>query len=98
MKKPGGRPIIRASIDKFHNSRGERYKRGKNSPKGYYLNSFNYPALVRELLEPLGSDGNLSYRTGAFDFRTDSIIHQEQNVAPANAYCFLTEFFCLDLN
>ena len=40
-----GRPVIRASIDGFHNPRAIRRRRGSPSPEGYFEDSFNYPAL-----------------------------------------------------
>lgn len=48
-----GRAVIRASVDGFHNSRAVRYMRGPDSPEGYFLDSFDYAALKRELLDPL---------------------------------------------
>jgi uridine kinase len=52
------RPVIRASIDGFHNPASIRYQRGTTSPEGYYYDSFNYQALKDLLLIPLvpGSD------------------------------------------
>ena len=49
-----GRPVIRASIDGFHRPRAERYRRGADSPEGYYLDSFDYERVRAELLDPLG--------------------------------------------
>jgi uridine kinase len=66
------RSAIRASIDGFHNPASVRYRRGSNSPEGYYRDSFNYRALLEELLEPLGPGGSRRYRRAVFDFRTDS--------------------------
>ena len=57
----GGRPVIRAGIDDFHNPRSDRLRRGPDSPEGYFLYSFNYEALRTLLLEPLGPDGSRRY-------------------------------------
>ena len=48
-----GRPVIRASIDGFHRPRAERLARGPESPEGYLHDSFDYPALRADLLDPL---------------------------------------------
>jgi uridine kinase len=40
-----GRSIIRASVDSFHNPKNERYRLGRNSPEGFFLDSYNYPPL-----------------------------------------------------
>jgi uridine kinase len=37
-----GIPVIRASIDGFHRPRADRYRRGADSPVGYYDDSFDY--------------------------------------------------------
>jgi uridine kinase len=67
-----GRAVIRASIDGFHNPADVRYRQGRTSPRGYFQDSFNYPALKANLLEPLGPNGSLRYRSQAFDYQTDS--------------------------
>lgn len=69
--KGSGRPIIRASIDGFHNPKSVRYTKGENSPEGYYFDSFNHKAIAEVLLDPLNS-GKLQYKTAVFDYRTDS--------------------------
>jgi uridine kinase len=42
----GARQVIRASVDGFHNPRKVRYRLGRNSPEGYFRDSFNYSALT----------------------------------------------------
>jgi len=66
------RQIIRASIDGFHNPREVRYKKGRNSPEGYYLDSFDNKRAAEVLLNPLGPAGNLKFRTAVFDYRSNS--------------------------
>lgn len=66
-----GRDVIRASVDGFHNPRRVRHQRGRMSPEGYYIDSFNYRALLDYLLLPLGPGGDLVYREAIFDYRTD---------------------------
>jgi uridine kinase len=65
------RPTIRASVDGFHNQRDLRYRLGKESPDGFYLDSYNYDALRAELLDPLGPTGSGRYRTQVFDHVTE---------------------------
>lgn len=64
--------VIRASIDGFHNPKLIRYQKGRNSPEGYYKDSFNNQAIVDKLLAPLGESENLQYKKAIFDFKTDS--------------------------
>ena len=80
-----GRQIIRASVDGFHRPRAARYRRGADSPEGYFLDSFDYSALTAELLDPLGPDGARRFRSAAFDYRTDEPVNAPRQTARADA-------------
>jgi uridine kinase len=69
-----GRPVIRASVDGFHNPKAVRYQRGRHSPEGFFEDSYNYSALKKYLLDPLSSDGSRRYRRAYFDHVTDDIV------------------------
>lgn len=84
-----GRRIIRASVDGFHNPRAIRYRLGRQSPEGYFRNSYNYEQLKALLLDPLSPGGNGRYRTAAFDHRTDQlVIVPEAQAAPGDILVF----------
>jgi uridine kinase len=53
-----GRPVLRASLDDFKKPWGERHLYDRESGTGYYRNAYDYPTLVRLLLEPAGSGGS----------------------------------------
>ncbi len=80
-----GRPVVRASIDGFHNPRRRRYRRGRWSPEGYYRDSFDYPALKSRLLEPLGPGGSGRFRRAVFDYRTDCPVEAPVEAVPDGA-------------
>lgn len=80
-----GREVIRASVDGFHNPRAVRYTRGPDSPEGYFLDSFDYAAVKRELLEPLGPAGGGKFRTAVFDYRTDQPVESPRRAARRDA-------------
>jgi len=90
-----GRPVIRASVDGFHRPREERYRRGPDSPEGYYHDSFDYDSVRGELLEQLGPGGSLRYRTATFDHRTDQFIYEPLQTAPANAVLLFDGIFLM---
>jgi uridine kinase len=69
-----GVEVIRSSVDGFHNPRAVRYARGKASPEGFFLDSFDYPLLKSHLLDPLSPGGSGRYRIAAFDHRSDRAI------------------------
>ncbi|HYV07301.1 MAG TPA: uridine kinase [Blastocatellia bacterium] len=77
------RRVIRASVDGFHNPASIRYRQGPLSPRGYFLDSFNYEALRTDLLNPLGPNGSRLYRTRVFDHRTDSEVIAQYERAEA---------------
>lgn len=67
-----GRSVIRSTIDGFHNPPEVRRKKGKYSPVGYLNDSYNYHELKKNLLVPLGPDGNLEYKESIYDFKISS--------------------------
>jgi uridine kinase len=89
-----GRPVIRASIDGFHRPRAARYRRGPDSPEGFYHDSFDHDALRAELLDPLGPGGDRRYRRAVFDWRADAPLGEPQRDAPADAVLLFDGIFC----
>ncbi len=89
-----GRPVIRASIDSFHQPREIRYRR-EDSPEGCYHDTFDYDALRKELLEPLGPDGDRTYCQAIFDYQTDQALARTHDRAPDNAILLLDGVFLL---
>ncbi|QOZ70151.1 uridine kinase [Bradyrhizobium arachidis] len=69
-----GRPVIRASVDGFHNPKTVRYRRGRHSPEGFFEDSYNYTALKQYLLDPLSPGGSRMYRRAIFDHVTDDSV------------------------
>ena len=65
-----GQSAIRASVDGFHNSREIRYLRGRSSPEGYFLDSYNYKLLEQDLLLPFRS-GARTVQTARFDHKSN---------------------------
>ena len=65
-----GRRVVRASVDGFHRPRAERYRRGRTSPLGYWLDAFDYDRLASALLDPFGRGEPV--RTAVHDVRTDA--------------------------
>lgn len=90
-----GRPVIRASIDGFHNPQATRRRRGSTSPEGYFHDSFNYPALVEGLLEPLGPRGSRRFRRAVFDFRSDRVVDAPVETAGLNSVLIFDGVFLL---
>jgi uridine kinase len=88
-----GRPVIRASLDDFQHPRAVRYRRGPESPAGYYRDAFDLPALRAALLAPLGPGGDRRYRTATFDYRADAPVAAPEEYAPADAVLLVDGVF-----
>jgi uridine kinase len=81
-----GRPTIRASVDDFHHPRAVRYARGRYSSDGFYLDSYDYGAFRRLLLDPMSPGGSGRYTAMRFDLENDQPLDLDpQQAAPAAA-------------
>jgi uridine kinase len=90
-----GHEVIRAGIDGFHNPRSVRYERGRQSPEGFYRDSFDLDALRRVLLDPLSPGGSKRYRTAWFDHHTDIPVAAEEREVSARAILVFDGIFLL---
>lgn len=87
------RPIIRSSVDSFHNPKSVRYRMGKTSPEGYFRDSYNYPQLKETLLDPLSPDGSGRYRTAVFDHKLDAQVSLPEEQAQPNSILIFDGIF-----
>jgi uridine kinase len=90
-----GREVIRASTESFHLPRAQRYRRGEFSAEANYHDAFDYDALRRVLLDPLGPDGDRRYQHAVYDFETDTALSQLVTTAAADAVLLLDGVFLL---
>ena len=90
-----GRDVIRASIEGFLLPRAQRYRRGEHSPDGCYLDSFDYGALHRVLLDPLGPGGDRRFQDAVYDKRTDTALSEPLTTAAADAVLLFDGVFLL---
>lgn len=88
-----GRTVIRASVDDFHRPRTERYRRGRSSPAGFWLDSYDYGQLRGALLDPLSPGGSRKYRTAVHDVVTDQPVDEPPRRCPSGAVLVLDGLF-----
>lgn len=88
-----GRPVIEASIDGFHHVAAQRYRRGRDSPAGFWLDSYDYGALRAQLVDPLQAGGSGGYRTAIHDVATDRLLDQELSIALPGSVLVLDGIF-----
>ena len=67
-----GRTVVRASVDGFHRSRADRYRRGRESAVGYWLDAYDYDRMTGALLDPFGRGERV--RTAVHDVRTEAAL------------------------
>lgn len=63
--------VVRASVDGFHHPAEVRHRRGRHSPEGFFLDSYDYDALRRLLLDPLGPGGDRRIRRAIHDVHAE---------------------------
>jgi len=90
-----GREVIRASIESFLLPLSQRYRRGEYSAEGCYHDSFDYDALHRVLLDPLGPGGDRKFQQAVYDKPTDTALSQPVTTAPADAVLLFDGVFLL---
>ena len=90
-----GREVIRASIEGFLLPRSQRYQRGEYSAAACYHDSFDYEALHRVLLDPLGPGGDRRFQPAVFDYRMDTALSEPVMTAPADAVLLFDGVFLL---
>jgi uridine kinase len=90
-----GREVIRASIEGFLFPRSQRYRRGEHSGEACYHDSFDYDALHRVLLDPLGPGGDRRFQPAIYDKRTETALSQPITTASADAVLLFEGVFLL---
>lgn len=88
-----GRSTIRASVDDFHNPRIQRYARGRGSPDGFYLDSYNYDAFRVLLLNPLSPGGSGRFAPKSFNHGIDAPVPLDWKQAEPGAALILDGIF-----
>jgi uridine kinase len=66
-----GVAVVRASVDGFHHPPEVRYRRGRGSPEGFFLDSYDDPAMRTLLLEPLSPGGSGRFVRAVYDVHAE---------------------------
>ena len=93
--KKSGREVIRSSIEGFLLPQVQRYRRGVDSPEGCYHDSFDFDALHRVLLDPLGPGGDRRFQPAVYDRDTDTALSPPVSTAAADAVLLFDGVFLL---
>jgi uridine kinase len=90
-----GRYVIRASVEGFLYPRAHRYRRGEMSAEGCYHDNFDYDALRRVLLDPLGPGGDRDFQRAVYDRETDCAVTEPISAAPVDAVLIFEGVFLM---
>ncbi len=87
------RPVVRICLDDFHNVREIRYRRGRDSPEGFYRDSYNYDRFRADVLDPFAPGGSRTYRPAAHDLASDAVLTPAVQTAPPDAILLVDGLF-----
>jgi uridine kinase len=79
--KRQGIVVLRGSVDGFHHPPSIRYRRGRRSPEGFFLDSYDYGALRRLLLEPLMEPGERRVVRRVYDVHAEKPVEADPESA-----------------
>jgi uridine kinase len=85
------RPVVRISVDDFHNVAAVRRRRGRDSAKGFWLDAFDYERLIADVFRPLRESRR--YRAAAHDLATDTVLEPAWQTAPAGSVVIVDGLF-----
>lgn len=88
-----GRPAHVVHEDDFLNPRSVRYRLGRDSPKGYFLDSYDLRALAASVLDPLAAERDWRIVPRVFDHRTDTPVAAEPVAVAGGAVVIVEGMF-----
>ncbi len=88
-----GRPAVVVHEDDFLAPRETRYRLGRDSPQGFFRDSYDLPALITHVLDPLRPGGGRRVRRRIFDPRTGTSIDAPLEDVPADAIVIVEGLF-----
>jgi uridine kinase len=91
--RASGQLVVRVSADGFHHPRAVRYRRGRDSPQGFWLDSYDLDRLRHDVLDPFGPGGSGRYRDAAHDVESDAAMNVAWRNAPEGAVLVLDGLF-----
>jgi uridine kinase len=90
-----GRSAQVIHADDFMHVSSVRHRRGRNSPEGYFHDSYDYESLTRDVLEPLSAGGAGWFRAGVVDRNRDVVMHRPEQYADQQMMTIVEGLFLL---
>ncbi|MDB5283527.1 MAG: hypothetical protein JWO06_2602 [Bacteroidota bacterium] len=86
-----GKDVVLITIDGFHNPKNVRYRQGKDSPSGFYHDSYDYDSFIANVILPF-KEGR-QYITKVFDVEQDKPVVEKPKEVPQNAVLIVEGIF-----
>lgn len=80
-------------MDDFLNPRAVRYRLGRDSPEGFFRDTYDLATFAASVIEPLSGSGERSIVFRAFDYRADRPIHEDPVPISADAVVIVEGMF-----
>jgi uridine kinase len=87
------RPVLIIHADDFLHLRETRHRRGRDSPEGFWLDTYDYEALHRCVLTPLGREGEGVYTPAVTDHKRNAPLDSKVLRAPVDALVLIEGMF-----
>ena len=85
---------IRVQIDRFHNPKETRTKKGDLSPEGFFYDSFNLSAIFENIINPI-KKGSGPIITGIYDYKMEQHIEERKIPISSNSIILFDGIFML---
>lgn len=89
---PSSSPVVRVSIDGFHHLRERRYRRGRSSPEGFWLDSCDYDMFRDDVVEPFHRGGG-TYLPAGHDVESDALLTSPRLDVPRGSLLLVDGIF-----
>lgn len=84
---------VRVSLDGFHHPAAVRHRRGRHSPEGFFLDSYDDAAFRRLVLDPLAPGGDRRIRRAVHDVHDEVAVTAPVEVVPDDAVLVVDGIF-----
>ncbi len=88
-----GRPVLVIHEDDFLNPRNLRYRLGRESPEGFFLDTYDLPSLTAKVLDAVGNGAGARIVPAVFDYRADAPVHVDAVEVPPDAVVIVEGMF-----
>lgn len=84
--------VVRVSIDGFHHVRERRYRRGRTSPEGFWLDSYDYSRFREDVVDPFRR-GRGTYLPAGHDVDSDQLLSGPRHQVPRGSVLLVDGIF-----